>query len=69
MSALKTALPCSASPNCRHATATRLDTNYAQYINAVTVADVQRVAAKYFVHPVISTIEPGVKSSGKAAGG
>ncbi len=36
----------------------RLDTDYAQYINAVTIADVQRVAAKYFAHPVVSTVEP-----------
>ena len=47
----------------------RLDTDYAKYINAVTAADVQRVAAKYFVHPVISTIEPDAKISSPAAGG
>lgn len=41
----------------------KLDTDYAKYINAVTAADVQRVAAKYFVHPVISTVEPDVKNS------
>ena len=44
----------------------RLDTDYARYVNAVTAADVQRVAAKYFVHPVISTVEPAAKS-GKSA--
>jgi zinc protease len=37
----------------------KLDTDYANYINAVTAADVQRVANKYLVHPVISTVEPG----------
>ena len=34
------------------------DTDYAKYINAVTAADVQRVATAYFLHPAISTIEP-----------
>ena len=34
------------------------DTDYAKYINAVTAADVQRVASTYFVHPAVSTIEP-----------
>ena len=47
----------------------KLDTDYARYINAVTIADVQRVAAKYFVHPVISTVEPDAKSGSKATGG
>jgi len=37
----------------------KLDTDYNTYINAVTAADVQRVAVKYFNHPVISTVEPG----------
>ena len=46
----------------------KLDTDYAKYINAVTAADVQRVAAKYFVHPVISTVEPATKSSKEAGG-
>ena len=46
----------------------KLDTDYAKYINAVTAADVQRVAAKYFVHPVISTVEPDVKNSSSTAG-
>jgi len=36
----------------------KLDTNYNAYISAVTAADVQRVAIKYFVHPVTSTVEP-----------
>lgn len=39
------------------------DTDYAHYIQAVTIADVQRVARKYFVHPVISTVEPEAKSA------
>lgn len=48
----------------------KLDTDYANYINAVTAADVQRVAAKYFAHPVISTVEPDAKGgSAGAAGG
>jgi zinc protease len=37
---------------------THFDTDYAHYINAVTAADVQRVAAKYFIHPAISVVEP-----------
>ena len=37
----------------------KLDTNYNTYVDAVTAADVQRVALKYFNHPVISTVEPG----------
>ncbi len=45
----------------------KLDTEYAKYINAVTAADVQRVAAKYFVHPVISTVEPDVKNSSSSS--
>lgn len=44
----------------------KLDTDYAKYINAVTAADVQRVAAKYFVHPVLSTVEPDVKNGSPA---
>ena len=49
----------------------KLDTDYAKYVNAVTAADVQRVALKYFVHPVISTVEPAAKGGGSAgaAGG
>ncbi len=35
-----------------------LDTEFAKYINAVTAADVQRVARKYFAYPVLSTVEP-----------
>ena len=42
------------------------DTEYARYINAVTAADVQRVAAKYLVHPIISTVEPS-KADGKSS--
>lgn len=41
----------------------RLDTDYARYINAVTAADVQRVAVKYFAHPIISTVEPETKQA------
>ena len=36
----------------------KLDTNYAEYINAVTAADVVRVAKAYFNHPGISVLEP-----------
>ena len=39
----------------------RMDTDFAHYINAVTAADVQRVAVKYFAHPIISTVEPDTK--------
>ena len=45
----------------------KLDTDYAKYVNAVTAADVQRVALKYFVHPVISTVEPASKGGGSAS--
>lgn len=37
---------------------TQFDTDYAHYINTVTLADVQRVIAKYFVHPAVSVVEP-----------
>ena len=47
----------------------KLDTDYAKYVNAVTAADVQRVALKYFVHPVISTVEPAAGSGTSASGG
>lgn len=36
----------------------RFDTDFARFINAVTAQDVQRAAVRYFVHPVISTVEP-----------
>ncbi|MDQ2687941.1 MAG: insulinase family protein, partial [Armatimonadota bacterium] len=36
----------------------RYDTDYSHSIHAVTAADVQRVAQKYFVHPIISVVEP-----------
>lgn len=36
----------------------RYDTDYAHYIHAVTAADVQRVANKYLVHPIVSVVEP-----------
>ncbi len=36
----------------------KIDTDYDKYVNAVTAADVQRVASKYLVYPVISTVEP-----------
>ena len=39
-----------------------MDTDFARYINAVTAADVQRVAVKYFAHPIISTVEPDTKA-------
>ena len=42
----------------------KLDTDYAQGISAVTAADVQRVANKYLVHPVISTVEPDTADAG-----
>jgi len=42
----------------------KLDSDYAAYINAVTGADVQRVARKYFAHPVISTVEPEATGGG-----
>ena len=41
-----------------------LDTEFARYINAVTAADVQRVAGKYFAHPVLSTVEPQLTAGG-----
>lgn len=41
-----------------------LDTEFAKYINAVTAADVQRVAQKYFAHPVLSTVEPQLTAGG-----
>ncbi len=46
----------------------KLDTDYNQYITAVTAADIQRVAVKYFVHPVTSTVEPDTNGSASAAG-
>ena len=36
----------------------KLDTDYSKYIDAVSAADVQRVAAKYLIHPVVATVEP-----------
>ena len=42
---------------------TRFDTDYARYIDAVTVADVQRVAAKYFVYPAVSVVEPDTQNA------
>jgi zinc protease len=47
----------------------KLDTDYNTYINAVTAADVQRVASKYLIHPVISTVEPDTKSASSAGAG
>lgn len=44
-----------------------LDTDYNAYISAVTAADVQRVAIKYFVHPVTSTVEPEANGGDTAA--
>lgn len=43
---------------------TRYDTDYAQSIHAVTAADVQRVANTYFIHPVVSVVEPDPKNGG-----
>lgn len=40
------------------------DIDYPDAINAVTLADVERVAGKYLVHPVISTIEPDPRNGG-----
>jgi predicted Zn-dependent peptidase len=42
------------------------DTDYARYIDAVTPADVQRVAAQYFVHPCLSIVAPGEPGQGIA---
>ena len=47
----------------------RLDTDYAKYVNAVSAADVQRVALKYFVHPVVSTVEPTAGGGTSAVAG
>ena len=46
-----------------------LDTDYAKYVNAVSAADVQRVALKYFVHPVVSTVEPAAGGGASTVGG
>jgi len=43
------------------------DLDYPKSLSAVTIADVQRVAAKYLVHPVISTIEPDPHNGGVAS--
>ena len=43
------------------------DTDYARYIGAVTAADVQRVAAKYFTHPGVSVVEPDAKEGALTA--
>ncbi len=45
------------------------DTDYAKNINAVTAADVLRVANTYFVHPVTSTVEPDTTDAAAPAGG
>jgi len=45
-----------------------LDTELAKYINAVTGADVQRVARKYFAYPVLSTVEPQLAAGGGGMG-
>ena len=47
----------------------KLDTDYNASINAVTAADVQRVANKYLIHPAISTVEPDTKDSLPPAAG
>ncbi|MEO7718051.1 MAG: pitrilysin family protein [Capsulimonas sp.] len=41
-----------------------LDEEFTQKINAVTSADVQRVAKKYFAHPAIAVVEPDSKNGG-----
>lgn len=43
---------------------TKFDTDYAHYINSVTSADIQRLLAKYFVHPAVSVVEPDTDQSG-----
>ncbi len=45
------------------------DTDYAKYVNAVTAADVQKVATEYFNHPAISTIEPDAATLGAGQAG
>lgn len=42
----------------------KLDTNYGDYINAVTIDDVQRVVRKYFIHPAVSVLEPSSGAEG-----
>ncbi|BDI32133.1 peptidase M16 [Capsulimonas corticalis] len=41
-----------------------LDEAFTDRINAVTAADVQRVANKYFMHPAIAIVEPDSKNDG-----
>lgn len=43
---------------------TKFDTDYAHYINSVTLADIQRILAKYFVHPAVSVVEPDASQGG-----
>lgn len=40
----------------------RYDTDYARALRAVTADDVQRVAAKYFIHPIVSVVEPDTRT-------
>ena len=47
----------------------KLDTDYNAHVNAVSAADVQRVAQKYLKHPVLSTVEPATEGSKTSTAG
>jgi predicted Zn-dependent peptidase len=42
----------------------KLDTNFADYIDRVTIADVRRVAKTYLAHAAISTVGPAADVRG-----